>query len=92
MSRKVLLAVIGTLMRSLKLIPMWRPPRRPSWGEAATEPAYHLWSIWDDHHGVRVAAGKGREPHRDRSTSNRTDAFAVCFRNGRSWLASRPKR
>ena len=58
MSRKVLLAVIGTLMRSLKLIPMWRPPRRPSWGQAATEPAYHLWSIWDDH---PADARRGRE-------------------------------
>ena len=60
MSRKVLLAVISTLMRSLKLNPNMAAAKATFVREAATEPAYRLWSIRDDHPAmVRVTDGNG---------------------------------
>ncbi len=60
MSDEVLLAVNGTLMRGLKLNPNMAAAEATFLREAATEPAYRLWSIRDDHPAmVRVTDGKG---------------------------------
>ena len=60
MSQEVLLAVNGTLMRGLKLNPNMAAAKATFVREAATEPAYRLWSIRDDHPAmVRVTDGKG---------------------------------
>ena len=60
MSQDVLLAVNGTLMRGLKLNPNMAAAKATFVREAATEPAYRLWSIRDDHPAmVRVTDGKG---------------------------------
>jgi carbamate kinase len=56
----VLLAVNGTLMRGLKLSPNMAAARASFVREAATEPAYRLWTINDDHPAmVRVTDGSG---------------------------------
>lgn len=58
MSSGVLLAVNGTLMRGLELNPNLLAVHATFVREAATEPAYRLWSINDRHPGmIRVASG-----------------------------------
>jgi hypothetical protein len=60
MSQEMLLAVNGTLMRGLKLNPNMAAAKGTFVREAATEPAYRLWSIRDDHPAMlRVTDGKG---------------------------------
>ncbi len=60
MNQELLLAVNGTLMRGLKLNPNMAAAEATFVREAATEPAYRLWSIRDDHPAmVRVTDGKG---------------------------------
>ena len=57
-SPPVLLAVNGTLMRGLELNPNLLAVNATFVREAATEPAYRLWSINDRHPAmVRVRAG-----------------------------------
>jgi gamma-glutamylcyclotransferase (GGCT)/AIG2-like uncharacterized protein YtfP len=54
----VLLAVNGTLMRGLELNPNLLAVNATFVREAATEPAYRLWSINDRHPGmIRVSSG-----------------------------------
>ena len=86
MSEEVLLAVNGTLMRGLKLNPNMAAAKATFLGRGGDWPAYHLWSIWDDHPAGARRGRKRREPHRDRSKGLLPIelAFAVCFRNGRS--------
>jgi carbamate kinase len=56
----VVLAVNGTLMRGLKLNPNMLAAGATFVREAATEPAYRLWTINDDHPAmVRVTDGSG---------------------------------
>ena len=56
----VLFAVNGTLMRGLKLNPNMVGAGATFVREAATEPAYRLWTIDDDHPAmVRVTDGSG---------------------------------
>jgi carbamate kinase len=56
----VLLAVNGTLMRGLKLNPNMMAAKAIFVREAATEPAYRLWTIKDEHPAmVRVTDGTG---------------------------------
>jgi carbamate kinase len=56
----VLLAVNGTLMRGLKLNQNMAAANATFVREAATEPAYRLWSIGDDHPAmIHVADGTG---------------------------------
>ena len=56
----VLLAVNGTLMRGLKLNSNLMAAKAIFVREAATEPAYRLWTINDDHPAmVRVTDGTG---------------------------------
>jgi len=57
---RVLLAVNGTLMRGLKLNPNMLAAGATFVREAATEPAYRLWTINDDHPAmIRVTDGSG---------------------------------
>jgi carbamate kinase len=57
---KVLLAVNGTLMRGLKLNPNMLAAGATFVREAATEPAYRLWTINDEHPAmIRVTDGSG---------------------------------
>jgi len=56
----VLLVVNGTLMRGLKLNPNMLAAGATFVREAATEPAYRLWTINDDHPAmIRVTDGSG---------------------------------
>ena len=56
----VLFAVNGTLMRGLKLNPNLVDAGATFVREAATEPAYRLWTIGDEHPAmVRVTDGSG---------------------------------
>jgi hypothetical protein len=56
----VLLAVNGTLMRGLKLNPNMLAAGATFVRETATEPAYRLWTINDDHPAmIRVTDGSG---------------------------------
>src|SRR5262245_62626406 len=58
MTSGVLLAVNGTLMRGLELNPNLLAVNATFVREAATEPAYRLWSINDRHPGmIRVSSG-----------------------------------
>jgi carbamate kinase len=57
----VLLAVNGTLMRGLKYNPHMIAAKATFVREAATEPAYRLWSVRDDHPAmIHVTDGTGR--------------------------------
>ena len=57
---KVLLAVNGTLMRGLKLNPNMAAAKATFVQETKTEPAYHLWTINDEHPAMlRVTDGTG---------------------------------
>jgi hypothetical protein len=57
----VLLAVNGTLMRGLKYNPHMIAAKATFVREAATEPAYRLWSVHDDHPAmIHVTDGTGR--------------------------------
>ncbi len=56
----VLLAVNGTLMRGLKLNPNMLAAGATFVREAATEPAYRIWTVNDDHPAmVRMTDGSG---------------------------------
>ena len=55
-----LLAINGTLMRGLKLNPNMVAAKAAFVREAATEPAYRLWTIGDEHPAmVRMTDGSG---------------------------------
>lgn len=57
----VLLAVNGTLMRGLKYNSHMIAAKASFVREAATEPAYRLWSVRDDHPAmIHVTDGSGR--------------------------------
>ena len=59
-SNPVMLAVNGTLMRGLKLNPNMVAAGARFVRETATEPAYRLWTINDDHPAmIRVTDGSG---------------------------------
>ncbi len=59
-SSAVMLAVNGTLMRGLKLNPNMLAAGATFVRETATEPAYRLWTINDDHPAmIRVTDGTG---------------------------------
>ena len=57
----VLLAVNGTLMRGLKYNQHMTAAKAAFVREAATEPAYRLWSVRDDHPAmIHVTDGSGK--------------------------------